>query len=325
MQDRDDVVLVTGAAGFVGSSLSSELLDRGYDVIGVDSYESGSPEQIAELTGRDRFRFVEGDIRDRSLTGRLLSQVDTVFHQAALTSVVQSFDEPVETAEVNCTGTAILLSEAAGHDLDSIVVASSASVYGSDAPQPVSEDAPLRPESPYAASKCWTERLAMQLEDRLEPDVIALRYFNVYGPGQDPDDAYAAVVPAFASRVRDGRPPIVHGDGEQTRDFVHVSDVVRANVAAAESNRTGETYNVGSGRQTSIKELAELCVGIASVDVEYEHGPTREGDVRHSCADISKIRADLGFEPVISLRTGLTEVVADETRAQPSQMDGSSP
>lgn len=325
MEDTDDTALVTGAAGFIGARLSAELLDRGYDVYGVDSYASGSPERVAELAERDRFRFVEGDIRDASLVCRLLDDVDAVFHQAALTSVGRSFDEPVETSDVNCTGTATLLSEAAGRGLDSIVVASSASVYGSGASQPVSEDAPLEPESPYAASKCWTERLAIQLDDRLDASVVALRYFNVYGPGQDPSGAYAAVVPAFVSRVRNGRPPVVHGDGKQTRDFVHVRDVVRANVAAAESDRTGEAYNVGSGERTSINELAALCADAADVDVTPESAPARDGDVRHSWADISKIRADLGFEPTVDLRDGIAELVAGDADAQLTRTDEPSP
>lgn len=317
MAERDEIALVTGAAGFIGSHLSAGLLERGYDVIGVENFGSASMEAIDLLRKRDGFQFVNGDVRDAPLMARLLERADRVFHQAALTSVSRSYEEPVETAEVNCTGTAVLLSAAENRGLDSITVASSASVYGSGVDQPVSEDAPLDPESPYAASKCWTERLALQYNDRLEGTVTALRYFNVYGPGQDQSSAYAAVIPSFVSRVRENRPPIVHDDGKQTRDFVHVRDVVHANIAIAESGRTGEAYNVGSGRRTSINELAETVIRIAEADLEPEHGPQREGDVRHSCADISKIRSDIGFEPTVDLRTGLTELVTDEENPQP--------
>lgn len=308
---RGETALVTGAAGFIGSHLSVGLLDRGYRVIGVDNFESGSPGTVAELRSRDRFSFAEGDVRDASFVSGLFDRADALFHHAAITSVGRSYEDPRATADVNCTGTAVLLSEARNTSLANVVVASSASVYGSGTSQPVSEDASLDPESPYATSKLWTERLAMQLEDHVDGDVVALRYFNVYGPGQDPNGAYASVVPSFVSRVRRGSPPIIYGDGEQTRDFVHVGDVVRANAAVADAEASGEIYNVGSGERTSINELAETCLDIADVDVDVKHEPPREGDVRHSCADVSKIRNEIGFEPTIDLREGLESLVHD--------------
>lgn len=301
--------LVTGAAGFIGSHLSAGLIDRGYRVLGLDTLETGSMAAIRSLRDHDRFRFERGDIRDTSLVSRLLESSDLLFHQAALTSVGMSYDEPSKTADINCTGTSVLLSSLRESSLDSVVVASSAAVYASDPPQPVAETAPIDPASPYALSKFWTERLAMQFEERTGADVTALRYFNVYGPGQDPTGPYASVVPAFVSRVREGEAPTIYGDGEQTRDFVHVDDVARANIAIAESDVSGEIYNVGSGERTSIHRLAELAIELAGADVEPQYSDPRPGDVRHSCADVTKIRREIGFEPTVELEAGLKELL----------------
>lgn len=309
--DESAVALVTGVAGFIGSHLARGLLDRGYAVVGVDNFESGSRDRIGPLCDRAAFEFVEGDVRDEALAADLVERADHVFHQAAVASVARSFDELRLTTATNCTGTATVLSAAAEADVESVVVASSAAVYGSEASQPVSEDQPVAPESPYALSKYWTEQAALQLDEYADLGAVALRYFNVFGPGQDASGEYAAVVPAFLERVRNGRPPVIYGDGGQSRDFVYVDDVVEANVAAAERDAAGEVYNVASGERTTINELAAQVCSALDADLDPIHEDPRPGDVRHSWADISKIRSDLGFEPTVDVRSGLERMVGD--------------
>lgn len=300
--------LVTGAAGFIGSHLVEGLLDRDYRVRGLDDLSTGNRTNLEDVWGSDRFAFVEGDIRDRETVGEATEGVDTVFHLAANTSVPGSFDSPAETTAVNCTGTANVLAAARERGVDSAVLASSAAVYGSDAPVPASEDDPLAPESPYALSKQYDERLAAQLADSGGFDATAVRYFNVFGPRQDPGGSYAAVIPAFIERLLAGEPPVIYGDGGQTRDFVYVTDVADATIAAA-TRDCAPAINVGSGRRVSIADLAGTLTDLLGVDAEPIHDPPREGDIRHSGADIARAREQLDFEPSVSLAGGLERTV----------------
>lgn len=307
--DGGQTALVTGAAGFIGSHLVEGLLDRGYRVRGLDSLAGGHRDRLATARSHDRFAFVEGDVRNRETVGRALADVDHVYHLAADTSVPASFDRPATVTDVNCTGTATVLEAATARSVEALVLASSAAVYGSAVTPPTAETAPLDPESPYALSKRYGEQLLEMAADDHTPSTTAVRYFNVYGPRQDPDGPYAAVVPAVARRLLDGRPPVIYGDGEQTRDFVYVSDVVDATIRATACD-CDTVLNVASGTRTSITDLATILADIVDSPVDPVYEPARAGDIRHSGADISRAREQLGFEPTVSLREGLERTVA---------------
>ncbi len=300
--------LVTGAAGFIGSHLVDGLLDRGYRVAGLDNLTTGTTENLENARKNDQFTFIEGDIRDRETVDATMADVDAVFHLAAYTSVPGSFDRPAYVSAVNCTGTATVLEAAVEADVESVVLASSAAIYGSDAPVPVDEGKVPNPESPYASSKLYAEQLGEQFVSEFGIDVVSLRFFNVYGPRQDPQGEYAAVVPKFIELMSDGKRPVIFGDGEQTRDFVYIEDVVRANVAAVESDESG-VYNVGRGERVSVIGLVEQMNNVLGLEYEPIYADPRPGDIQHSGADVSKAREDFGFEAKVGLKKGLTEIV----------------
>jgi len=298
--------LVTGAAGFIGSHLVDGLLDRGYCVTGLDNFTTGSIENLEAAKQNNQFTLIEGDIRDKKDVDAAMEDIDAVFHLAAYTSVPGSFERPAYVSAVNCTGTATVLSTALEADVESVVLASSAAIYGSEAPTPVDESAVPNPESPYASSKLYTEQLGEQLSSEFGMDVVSLRFFNVYGPRQDPEGEYAAVVAKFIQLMNEGKRPIIFGDGKQTRDFVYVEDVVQANVAAAESDHSG-IYNVGRGKRVSILELVERVNDVLDVEYAPIYQDPRPGDIRHSGADISKMRSQFGVESNVELEAGLRE------------------
>jgi len=301
--------LVTGVAGFIGSSLADALLDRGYTVRGVDNFETGRGSML-ETIEDEEFRFREGDIRDRELMAEVSSGVDYVFHQAAVPSVPRSVDDPVTTTDANCTGTATVLDVARKADVDTVVVASSSSVYGSSEELPKIETMVERPESPYALSKYYTEKLALQCSDLYDIDTVALRYFNIFGPRQDPEGEYAAVIPKFIALMLDGERPVIYGDGEQSRDFTYIENAVQANILAAEGDVTGEAFNVGTGGRVTVNGLVETLNGLLGTDLDPIHDDPRPGDVRHSHADISKAEDLLGYEPAVGFEEGLERTVA---------------
>jgi nucleoside-diphosphate-sugar epimerase len=307
-------VLITGGAGFIGSNVVAELTDRGYSVVVLDSFETGARESLSDVEGE--CDVVEGDIRDRNVVREAAEGADAVVHEAAVTSVPGSVEEPARTSDVNCTGTAVVLEEVRDAGVEKAVVASSAAVYGDGTP-PFSEDDTPSPESPYALSKLWTERLARQFDELHGVETVALRYFNVYGPGQDTDSEYAAVVPAFVSAAVAGEQPVVYGDGEQTRDFVHVRDVARATVDALESDATG-VYNVASGTETSVNELLDTVLDVADSDAEPRYEDARKGDIKRSYADVSKMRDEIGFEVSVGLHDGIRSVM-DSLREDPGE------
>ncbi len=301
--------LVTGAAGFIGSNLSSALLDRGYAVRGLDNFATGREQNLDPLRGRDRFTFKEGDIRDKTAMATAVEDVDYVFHQAAVPSVPRSVDDPVTSTDANCTGTATVIDTARKADVDTVVVASSSSVYGSSETLPKAETMQTAPESPYALSKYFTEKLALQASELYDINTVALRYFNIFGPRQDPEGAYAAVIPKFINQMQNGKRPPIYGDGEQSRDFTYIDNAVQANIRSAERDVTGEVFNVGCDGRITVNKLVEVLNDLLGTDLEAEHDDPRPGDVRHSRADISKAREQLGYEPTVSFKEGLARTV----------------
>ncbi len=292
-------VLVTGGSGFIGRKLVDSLRERN-DVRVLDADPSG--------TEPDDVRVIEGDVRDRSTVDRAVAGVDVVFHQAALVDVAESISRPLVTHAVNATGTLQVLEAARSHDAR-VVVASSAALYGDPDRVPVAETAPARPESPYGLEKLCADHYTRLYHDLYGLETVALRYFNVYGPGQSGGD-YAGVIDVFLDQARTGESITVHGDGEQTRDFVHVDDVVRANLLAAETEAVGTAFNVGTGESVTIERLAELVRDAVDGDAPIVHTDARDGDIRHSRADLSRARDRLGYEPRIDLAEGLRTLAA---------------
>ena len=301
--------LVTGAAGFIGSHLSEALLDRGYRVRGVDTFETGRRRNVESLVKRPGFSIEEVDIRNRERVAELTDGVEFVFHEAAVASVPRSVEEPVTATATNCTGTAVVLDTAREASVDTVVVASSSAVYGSTERLPKVESMPVQPESPYALSKHYTEELAVQFSQFHQMDTVALRYFNVFGPRQDPAGDYAAVVPKFVDLMTDGDRPVIYGDGKQSRDFVYIDDIVRANILAAESDASGVVANVASGERVSINGLVAQLNNVLDAEIEPVYDDPRPGDIRHSVADIERARTAFGYEPEVELREGLERTV----------------
>ncbi len=301
-------VLVTGGAGFIGSHLVRALALRGAAVRVLDDFSSGSRERLASVA-RD-IEILEGDIRDEAAAARATADVEAVFHLAAQVSVPRSVEAPAETADINVTGLATMLHAARAAGACRFVLASSCAVYG-DGGEAVarSEDRPAHPASPYAASKLAGEAFVAAACRSGLPG-LSLRYFNVYGPGQRPDSAYAAVVPAFRAALAAGRAPVLHGDGLQTRDFIHVSDVVRANLIALDAPAAclGRAFNVGTGQATTIMELALTLSGILRATVAPVHVEARAGDVRHSLASTALADQLLGFCAEVDLADGLRQL-----------------
>jgi UDP-glucose 4-epimerase len=307
-------VVVTGGAGFIGSHLAEELVRRGYDVLIMDDLSTGKRENIVPLLSPITHhpspvtRFVEGSITDLPLLQKLFQGVDYVFHQAAIPSVPRSIENPQASHEANITGTLNVLIAARDNSVKKVIYASSSSVYGDTPTLPKKEDMSPNPQSPYAVTKLCGEYYCRVFSDVYGFPTVCLRYFNVYGPRQDPNSQYAAVVPRFIKRVSEESPPIIFGDGEQTRDFTFISDVVEANILAAESDAKG-VFNIGGGeRRITINALARLVTNIMGKNVEPIHEEPRPGDIKHSLADISRARA-FGYEPKYNLEEGLKETV----------------
>jgi nucleoside-diphosphate-sugar epimerase len=298
-------VLVTGGAGFIGSHLVDALLARGARVRVLDNLSTGSRRNLSRAM--PEVEFLLGDIRDAGACRDATRDVSYVFHQAALGSVPRSIEDPGTTIDVNVAGTARVLSAARDAGVRRVVFASSSSVYGDSERLPKREGEEGRPLSPYALSKQMDERLAEAFERAFGMEIVGLRYFNVYGPRQDPHGAYAAVIPRFFKAYLGGDAPTIFGDGRQSRDFTFVDDAVTANLlaAGADGGCCGRAYNVAGGRGTDLLELARLIGESVGMSRAPHHAAPRPGDVRHSLADLSLSRASLGYSPEFGLPEGL--------------------
>lgn len=274
----------------------------------LDNLSTGHIENIEPLIQEGRISFVQGSVTDLPLLQRVFEGADGVFHQAALPSVQRSVENPMATHEANVTGTLNVLIAARDCGVKKVVMASSSSVYGNTPTLPKREDMVPAPLSPYAVSKLADEHYASVFSDLYGLSAVCLRYFNVFGPRQDPNSQYAAVIPNFLMRVLDGRPPLIDGDGEQTRDFTYVKNVVQANIRAMESDAEG-AFNIACGERTSINALARAIMDLAGADLEPVHRERRAGDVRDSLADITRAREAFGYEPAYSLEDGLAETI----------------
>lgn len=303
-------VLVTGGAGFIGSHLVDGLLARGHSVTVLDDLSSGTMDNLKTHTDNPAFRFIQGDIRDAEAVERALAGVDAVIHEAAMMSVPLSIEDPELAQSVNVDGTLALLKASLGHGVKRFVYASSCAVYGEQAELPISEDAPPQPLSPYASSKLAAEKNCLAFHEREGLETVCLRYFNVYGPRQTFGE-YAGVMMKFLECLRTDQPPIIYGDGEQTRDFVFVGDVAEATLLALEREGVaGEVMNIGTGEATSINKLCEVflrLVGKSELKPIYE--VPRGGDIKHSLADIAKARKLLSFKPKTPLEEGIKKLL----------------
>jgi UDP-glucose 4-epimerase len=299
--------VVTGGAGFIGSHIVEALAERGNRVIVIDNLNTGKMSNLEPLLGNKNIEFVNASIMRLPLLRQLFSGADYVFHQAAIPSVPRSVKNPRATHDVNITGTLNVLLAARDSGIKKVVYASSSSVYGDTPTLPKTEDMTPNPLSPYAVTKLTGEYYCRVFNQIYGLKTVCLRYFNVYGPRQDPNSPYAAVIPLFFQSAMTGKPPVIFGDGKQSRDFTYVKDVAEANIQAAESNATG-VFNLGNGQRITINRLARIIIGlVGNKNVRPVYQEPRPGDILHSLADITRARS-FGYSPKYSLENGLREL-----------------
>lgn len=299
--------LITGGAGFIGSHLA-EKLSPNHEVVILDDFSSGSEQNLRWAERKRNVSLVTGSVTDASLVCSCAAGCDGIFHQAAIASVPASVRDPVGTHEVNCTGTVQVLEAARKTGTKSVVMASSAAVYGDAPALPKTESMVPEPKSPYAIHKCTGEYYGQVYASLYGVKTVSLRYFNVYGPRQNPSSPYSGVISRFASDALQGTPLTIFGDGTQTRDFVYVADVVNANIRAMESDAQG-VFNVGTGLETDLLTLGEMILSCTGNSPAVTFEPAREGDIHRSCADIAKAESAFGFVPEYSLQKGLEETL----------------
>lgn len=300
-------IVITGGAGFIGSNLATELSkEKESEVIIVDDLSTGRVSNLEKIN--KNINLVRGSITDLQLLKGIFKDVDYVFHQAAIPSVPRSIKDPIASNNANVNGTLNVLVAAKDCNVKKVIYASSSSVYGDTPELPKREDMVPNPLSPYAVTKLLGEYYCKVFNEVYGLKTISLRYFNVYGPRQDPYSDYAAVIPRFINRVLENKPPVIYGDGEQTRDFTFVTDVVRANIQAMKSDANG-VYNIASGNRISINELANVIMKLMGRNLKPIHEAPREGDIRHSLGDISSAKKTLSYEPQYSVEEGLRRTI----------------
>ena len=298
--------LVTGGAGFIGSNVVRLLSESGYDVVVLDNLLSGYRKNLKPFP---RIRFIEADVRDQSALKRALDGTELIFHLAASVGNLRSIEQPVEDSDINVIGTIRLLEAARSAAVKKIVCSSSAAIFGELRHLPIDEDHPTEPDSPYGVSKLAEEKMCLAYSRLYELDTVCLRYFNVYGVNQR-YDAYGNVIPIFTRRLLQGEPLVIYGDGEQTRDFVNVEDVARANLLAAQAQGVSGVFNIASGVTTTINKLVEILRDVSDVAVTVRHQPPRKGEVRHSLANISAAAKAIGYDARVGIHDGLSEYVS---------------
>ena len=300
--------LVTGGAGFIGSNLTKALLARGHIVRILDNFSTGKRENLGPY--QERVELIEGDLRSYHIVHEAVRDIEVVFHQGALPSVPRSINDPITTNQVNVEGTLNILDAAKDAGVRRVIYASSSSIYGENPTLPKQEDMTPLPISPYAVAKLAGEKYCQAFTRSYGLETVGLRYFNVFGAGQDPKSQYAAVIPLFITAFLDGGRIQIHGDGEQSRDFTYIDNVVQANMkAAVAEGASGEVFNVACGERTSLNQILDDLRKVTEVDVDLEYGPDRPGDVKHSLADISKARDILDYNPAVSAQEGLRRSV----------------
>ncbi len=301
--------LITGGAGFIGSNIAIELLRQKQEVVLLDNMITGRKDNISEIS--DKAEFIEGDIRDINTVKKACENVDYVLHQAALPSVQKSINNPILTNDININGTLNVLEAARDAKVKRVVYAASSSAYGDTVTLPKKEDMKINPISPYAVSKAVGELYCRVYSQVFGLDTVSIRYFNVFGPKQDPESHYAAVIPKFIKALIENRSPTIYGDGEQTRDFTYIKNVVNANILAAKASNplNGEVMNVACGKRISLNQLVEMLNSIIGKNIEPVYEDERAGDIKHSLADISKAKRLINYSPTYDIDEGLKETV----------------
>lgn len=312
-------ILITGGAGFIGSNLSEHFLNKGYEVVCLDNFSTGHRHNLSSFLNNKNYSLIEGDIRDKKDCQKAVEGVDYVLHQAALGSVPRSINDPITTNDVNVSGFLNMLVAARDVKVKRFVYAASSSTYGDSQGLPKVEDVIGKPLSPYAITKYVNELYAEIFSKTYGLETIGLRYFNVFGRKQDPDGAYAAVIPKFVMQFMKYESPIINGDGNYSRDFTYIDNVIQMNdlaITSQNSEAINTVYNTAYGDRTTLTQLVGLLKEYLSVydpkiaDVEVIHGPNRAGDIPHSLASITKAEKLLGYKPKFSIQEGLKEAVA---------------
>ncbi len=302
--------LVTGGAGFIGCNLARYILGKNHEVVVLDNFSTGKRENLTDIL--DRIELIEGDIRDRETVDRAISGCSAVFHEAALGSVPRSVEDPATSHDDNVNGTITILETARALGVKRIIFAASSSAYGDQKESPKHEQMVPAPISPYAASKVSCETYMQAYSAVYGLETLSLRYFNVFGAYQDPHGAYAAVIPAFISHLLTSKPPVIYGDGEQSRDFCYIENVCEANWLAAHADPhvcKGQPLNIACNRRISLNEILQLLKELLDIDIPAKYTSERPGDVKHSLADISLARETIGYEPGVYFREGLTKAI----------------
>jgi len=304
---KNKSVLVTGGSGFIGANLARELSAENQVKV-IDDLSTGHFKNIQDLADANKIEFIKGSITDLDLLQSILKNVDYVFHHAAIPSVPKSIKDPIRSNNVNVNGTLNVLTAAKDNGVKKVIFASSSSVYGDTSASSQKEDMLLGPLSPYAVSKLAGEYYCKVFSEVYNLPTVSIRYFNVYGPRQDPSGDYAAVIPKFICKALKNEPLVIYGDGKQTRDFTFIKDIVNGNILAAESTAAG-VFNVADGKCISINKLANLIMEISGKKLDLVHDDPLSGEVKYSLADISKAKEKLAYEPKFNINEGLTETI----------------